>query len=58
VPQFTSPDQAAAKAYEDNHIVLAYVLLALIAIHLAAAVWHRYVRRDRVMSRMIDGAPI
>jgi cytochrome b561 len=58
VPQFTWPDKAAAKAYEDNHIILAYVLLALIAIHLAAALWHRFVKRDRVMARMIEGAPI
>jgi hypothetical protein len=28
------------------------------AIHLAAAAWHRCVRRDGVTSRMIDGAPI
>ena len=58
VPQFTSPDREAARAYEDRHIFFAYVLLALIAIHVAAASWHRFVRRDRVASRMIDGAPI
>jgi cytochrome b561 len=57
VPQITSPDKAAAGAYEERHIFFAYVLLALIAIHLAAAVWHHFVRRDRVAARMIDGAP-
>jgi len=55
VPQFTLPDKAAAQAYEDRHIFFAYVLLALIVIHLAAAVWHHFVRRDRVTARMIDG---
>jgi len=55
VPQFTSPDKAAPQAYEDRHIFFAYVLLALIVIHLAAALWHHFVRRDRVMARMIDG---
>jgi len=58
VPQITSPDKAAARTYEDRHIFFAYVLLALIAIHVAAAAWHRFVRRDRVTSRMIDGVPI
>jgi cytochrome b561 len=58
VAQITSPDKAAARTYEDRHIFFAYVLLALIAIHVAAAAWHRLVRRDRVTSRMIDGAPI
>jgi cytochrome b561 len=55
VPQITSPDKAAAQTYEDRHISFAYVLLALIAIHVAAALWHRLVKRDRVTSRMMDG---
>jgi cytochrome b561 len=57
VPQFTSPDKAKADFYEDFHIYAAYLLLALIAIHLAAAVWHHFIRRDRVAARMIDGHP-
>jgi cytochrome b561 len=47
----------AHSADEDRHIFVAYVLLEIIAVHLAAA-WHRCVRRDRATSRMIDGAPI
>jgi cytochrome b561 len=53
VPQFTSPDKAAAGAYEDRHILFAYVLLALIAVHVIAALWHHFVRRDRVVARMV-----
>jgi cytochrome b561 len=56
VPQITSPDKAAAAAYEDRHIWSAYVLLALIVLHIAAAAWHHFVKRDRVTARMIDGA--
>ena len=56
VPQITSPDKAAANAYEDRHILFAYVLLALIVLHLAAALWHHFVKRDRVTARMVDGA--
>ena len=56
VPQITLPDKAAAAAYENRHIFFAYVLLALIVIHIAAAAWHHFVKRDRVTSRMIDGA--
>ena len=55
VPQFTAPDRAAAQAWEDRHIFFAYVLLALIVIHAAAALWHHFVRRDRVAARMING---
>jgi cytochrome b561 len=53
VPQFTSPDREAARAYEDRHILFAYVLLALIVIHLLAALWHHFIKRDRVTSRML-----
>ena len=55
VPQFTSPDRAAAGAYEDRHILFAYVLLALIAVHVIATAWHHYIRRDRVAARMMRG---
>jgi cytochrome b561 len=55
VPQFTSPDKAAEHAYEDRHIQFAYVLLALIVLHILAAAWHHFMRRDRVAMRMIKG---
>jgi cytochrome b561 len=55
VPQITSPDKAAANAYEERHILFAYVLLALIVLHIGAAAWHHFVKRDRVAARMIDG---
>ena len=42
---------SAHSADEDRHIFVAYVLLELIAIHLAAAAWHRFVRCDCVTSR-------
>ncbi len=55
VPQFTSPDRAAARTYEDRHILFAYVLLALIAVHVVATAWHHYIRRDRIAARMVAG---
>lgn len=55
VPQFTSPDKATADAFEQRHIFMAYTLLALIVIHLAAAAWHHFIKRDRVTARMVDG---
>jgi cytochrome b561 len=56
VPQFTAVDKAAANAYEEWHILFAYVLLALIALHVLAAVRHHFVKRDRVTMRMVSGA--
>ena len=55
VPQFTSVDKAAANAYEERHILFAYILLALIVLHVAAAAWHHFVKRDRVTMRMVTG---
>jgi cytochrome b561 len=57
LPQFTSPDRVAAGAYEERHIFFAYVLLALIVLHVAAAAWHHFIRRDRVVVRMVSGSP-
>ena len=40
----------------DVHTLLAtYVLLPLVGLHVAAALYHRFVRRDRVMQRMLPG---
>jgi cytochrome b561 len=57
VPQITSPDKVAADAYEARHVLFAYVLLALVVLHIAAALWHHFIKRDHVVVRMIDGEP-
>lgn len=55
VPQITSPDKAAAQTYEDRHILFAYILLALVVIHVGAALWHHLIKRDKVVARMVRG---
>ncbi|MDB5652601.1 MAG: cytochrome [Tardiphaga sp.] len=55
VPQFTSTDKAMADLYEDLHIYAAYLLIALVVIHIAAAAYHRFIKRDNVMARMVTG---
>jgi cytochrome b561 len=37
---------------EDVHGYLAYILFALIGIHVMAAFWHQFVRRDGLLQRM------
>jgi cytochrome b561 len=40
----------------DVHTLLAYwVLLTLVGLHVAAALYHYFVRRDRVLQRMLPG---
>jgi cytochrome b561 len=57
VPQFTSPDKATADLYEDRHILAAYILLGLIVLHVLAALYHHFFKRDRVLVRMVSGEP-
>ena len=38
---------------EDVHGMLVYLLLALAALHAAAAVWHQFIRKDGLISRML-----
>ena len=40
---------------EDIHGYLAYALFTLAALHALAALWHHFVRRDRVLLRMWPG---
>jgi cytochrome b561 len=40
----------------DTHVILAwYVMLAVIGLHVSAALYHRFVRRDGVLARMLPG---
>lgn len=53
---FTSQVRATHALLEDTHKVLAYVLLALVVVHLAAALRHHVVKRDTVLRRMWFGS--
>jgi cytochrome b561 len=38
-----------------THFVLAWTLLAIVALHVGAALYHHFVRRDRTLSAMLPG---
>ena len=40
----------------DIHGTLAWVLMAVIALHVAGALYHRVIKRDAVLGRMLPGA--
>lgn len=54
VPQFTSENRANAGLFEDLHIYAAYVLLAMVVLHVLAALYHHFYKRDRVLARMVS----
>jgi cytochrome b561 len=45
-------NRAVFEPTEDFHGYLAYGLFALAALHILAALWHQFVRRDRILERM------
>jgi cytochrome b561 len=40
------------------HIVLAYVLLGVIALHVMAAFYHHFILRNRTLARMLPGVRV
>jgi len=53
---FAEPDNAISHVAEDVHKWLSYALLAVIVIHVAAALRHHFVKRNDVLRRMLRGA--
>jgi cytochrome b561 len=55
LPPVIGPDKVLAKQAMAAHEFVAYLLVALIALHAAAALFHHFVRRDHVLKAMLPG---
>jgi cytochrome b561 len=53
VPMLASVNDAAGKAIDGLHQASEWALLVLIGIHVASALAHLFVYRDRIMQRML-----
>jgi cytochrome b561 len=53
LPRLIDPDPALKDLLKTLHVTLNYGLLALVALHAAAAVKHQWLDRDGVLSRML-----
>jgi cytochrome b561 len=53
LPPIVGPDKVLAKQAIAAHDIVAYMLLTLIALHAAAALFHHFVRRDDVLNAML-----
>ncbi len=49
------PQSPYLRSFSHIHNWLVWVLLAGVAMHIAAALWHHYVLRDRTLVRMLPG---
>ena len=53
LPSFLAADSELADTLTDYHVWLAWGLLALVIAHVAAALWHHFVRCDGVLRAML-----
>lgn len=56
LPMLASDNAAAGRAIDGLHQAMEWALLIVIGLHVAAALVHLFVYRDRVMQRMLPGA--
>lgn len=57
LPNLVEKNRELHELLEEVHLVLALTLLALIVLHVLAGLFHYFVRRDDVLSRMIPLLP-
>jgi cytochrome b561 len=53
LPPISQPDRAASDTVFNLHRLAAFLLVALIALHAAAALYHHFIRGDGVLHRML-----
>lgn len=52
LPDLLAPDRQLAELFKTSHAVLIVLLLALLGLHIGAALYHHYRRHDGVLLRM------
>ncbi len=55
MPMLSTDNDAASKAIDGLHQASEWALLVVIGIHVAAALAHLFIYRDRIMQRMLPG---
>ena len=55
MPMLSTDNDAASKAVDGLHQAAEWALLVVIGIHMAAALAHIFIYRDRIMQRMLPG---
>jgi cytochrome b561 len=55
IPALMEPDRSTSKAVLTAHVIAVVMLVALLAVHITAALFHYYIRHDGVLQRMLPG---
>jgi len=53
IPALAEPDKGLSKQVLWFHSMMAYALIALVAMHIAASLYHHFLRGDNVLRRML-----
>jgi cytochrome b561 len=53
LPSISGVDRAASDTVFTLHGLAAFLLVALVGLHVGAALYHQYIRRDGVLRRML-----
>lgn len=56
LPDLLGPNKALAHLLFGIHALMAWLLIAILGLHIGAALWHHFVKRDTVLRRMLPGA--
>jgi cytochrome b561 len=56
LPDIVAPDKALAELAKGVHLALFLLFVAVLTLHVAAALYHHFRRRDTVLARMLSGS--
>jgi len=54
LPDLVSPNEALRIIFQETHEWLAYAMIALICLHVAAALKHHFINKDNILRRMLS----
>ena len=55
VPSLVAHNPDLAKAARQAHTLISQAIMGLVGLHVAAALWHQLIRKDRTLTRMMKG---
>jgi len=53
MPSFFSKNESLAHFFKETHEISSFIIMGIVGIHVFAAFFHHYVRKDNVLTRML-----
>ncbi|MCG8506912.1 MAG: cytochrome b [Sphingomonadales bacterium] len=53
LPNLMEKNEDASRFYYDLHWIVAWITIGLLAVHIGAALWHHFLKKDRVLFNML-----